>query len=61
MFFTFFYISRRKFWFRANFRFPVFDGFTRFGCPVHNLSISGKCLCVSDKYFVASVAQELHA
>ena len=29
--FTFFYISRRKYWFRANFRFPVFDGFTRFG------------------------------
>ena len=28
---TFFYISRRKYWFRANFRFPVFDGFTRFG------------------------------
>ena len=30
-FFTFFYINRRKYWFRANFRFPVFDGFTRFG------------------------------
>ena len=29
--FTFFYISRRKYWFGANFRFPVFDGFTRFG------------------------------
>ena len=29
--FTFFYVSRRKYWFRANFRFPVFDGFTRFG------------------------------
>ena len=29
--FTFFYISRRKYWFRANFRFPFFDGFTRFG------------------------------
>ena len=28
---TFFYISRRKYWFRANFRFPVFNGFTRFG------------------------------
>ena len=30
-FFTLFYISRRKYWFRANFRFPVFDGFTCFG------------------------------
>ena len=29
--FTFFYVSRRKYWFRANFRFPVFDGFTRCG------------------------------
>ena len=29
--FTFFYISRKKYWFCANFRFPVFDGFTRFG------------------------------
>ena len=28
--FTFFYINRRKYWFRANFRFPVFDGFTPF-------------------------------
>ena len=25
-FFTFFYISRRKYWFRTNFRFPVVDG-----------------------------------
>ena len=24
-------LSRRKYWFRANFRFPVFDGFRRFG------------------------------
>ena len=31
VFITFFYISRRKYWFRANFRFPVFDGFARFG------------------------------
>ena len=30
-FFTFFYIRRRKYRFRANFQFPVFDGFTRFG------------------------------
>ena len=29
--FTLFYISRRKYWFREYFRFPVFDGFTRFG------------------------------
>ena len=29
--FTFFYISRRKYWFHANFQFPVFNGFTRFG------------------------------
>ena len=28
---TFFYLNRRKYWFRANFRFPVFDGFVRFG------------------------------
>ena len=28
--FTFFYISRKKYWFRANFRFLVFDGFTHF-------------------------------
>ena len=31
VFFTYFYVSRRKYWFRANFRFPVFDGFIRFG------------------------------
>ena len=30
-YFTFFYINRRKHWFRQNFRFPVFDGFIRFG------------------------------
>ena len=29
--FTFFYINRRKYCFRANFRFVAFDGFTRFG------------------------------
>ena len=29
-FFTFFYINRRKYWFRANFRLPIFDGLTRF-------------------------------
>ena len=25
--FNFFYIDRRKYWFRPNFRLPVFDGF----------------------------------
>ena len=30
-FFTFFYIRRRKYRFRANFRFPVFDRLTCFG------------------------------
>ena len=33
------------------------------GCPDHDLTISGKslpiCLCVCDKNFVATVAQEL--
>ena len=29
--FAFSYISRRKYWFCANFQFPVFDGFTHFG------------------------------
>ena len=28
-------------------------------CLEHDLTISGKCLCVCDKNFVASVAQEL--
>ena len=31
--FTFFYVNRKKDWFHANFRFSVFDGFTRFGMP----------------------------
>ena len=57
-----FYI-KRKCCNRENFHFPVFDGFTRSGCPEHNLTISGKCLsaclCVCDKNFVASVAKEL--
>ena len=54
-FFTFLYINRRKYWFLASFRLPVFDGFA------HDLTISGKCLsvCVCDKNFVASVAIEL--
>ena len=29
------------------------------GCPEHDFTISGKCLRVCDKKFVASVAQEL--
>ena len=30
-FYFFFYINRSKYWFRANLRYPVFDGFTRSG------------------------------
>ena len=30
-FFTFFYVCRRKYWFRKNIWLLVFDGFTRFG------------------------------
>ena len=30
-FFTFLYINRRKYWFLASFRLPVFDGFAHFG------------------------------
>ena len=65
-FFTFFYTSR----FRANFRFPVLDGFKRFvmswkrfdyfwkmsDCLVICLRV---CLCVCDINFVASVIREL--
>ena len=29
------------------------------GCPEHDLSISGKCLSVCNKNFVANVTQEL--
>ena len=29
------------------------------GCPEHDLTVSGKCLSVCDKNFVASVSQEL--
>ena len=65
--FTFFYINRRKYWFRANFRFSVFDGFTRFGmswtrfdyfwrmCVCLSVCVS---LCVCDKNFVTSVARD---
>ena len=45
-FFTFFYINRRTYWFRKNFLFGVFDGFTLLGCLEHDLSISEKCLSV---------------
>ena len=31
LFFTFFYINRRKYWFLLNFWLPVSDRFTRFG------------------------------
>ena len=67
-FLTFFYIDRRKYWFRANFRFPVFDRFTRFGMSWTRFDYFWKmsvCLsvcvsvCVCDKNFVASVAREL--
>ena len=61
-FFTFFYINRRKYWFCANFWFPVFDGFacfviswTRFDYFWKNVSVS---VCIWQK-IVASVAQEL--
>ena len=59
--FTFFCINRRKYWFRAKFRLPVFDGFKLLGCSEHDLIISGKCqsVCVCKKHFVASVAREL--
>ena len=30
-FFTFFWVNRRKYWFRKNFRLPFFDGFACFG------------------------------
>ena len=29
------------------------------GCPEHDFTISGKCMCVCDKNFVANVAQKL--
>ena len=29
------------------------------GCPEHELTISGKCLSIYDKSFVASVARQL--
>ena len=57
-FFTLFYINRKKYWFRANFRLLVFDGFTRFGMSWKWiwLFLENVCLFVSDKNFVACVA-----
>ena len=61
--FTFFYISRRKYWFRANFLFLILMDLHVLGCPEHDFTMPGKCLsvcvCVCDKNFVASVAREL--
>ena len=61
LFFTFFYINRRKHWFRANLWFPVFGRFMFW--DVLNTTISGKCLsfrlCVCDRNLVASVTREL--
>ena len=54
--FAFFCLHRKKYCFRQNFWFSVFDGFSRFGIPEHDLSISGKglsvCLhvCVREKF-----------
>ena len=54
-------------WFRTNFRFLI--DLQVLGRPEHDLNIYGKCLsiyvfvcirlCVCDKNFVASIAQEL--
>ena len=63
--FTFFYISRRKYWFRASFQFPVFDECTCFGMSWTRLNYFWKmsvCLCVCvcvTKKFVTSIAREL--
>ena len=60
IFFAFFYINRRKYSFRANFPFPVFDGFTHFGCPEDDLTIFGKSLSVYLwQNFLACVVREL--
>ena len=44
--FTFFYTSRRKYWFRENFRFRFSMDLHVLGCPEHDLTIFGKCLSV---------------
>ena len=61
-FFTFLYINKRKHRFRANFRLPVFDEFTRFGMSWTRFDYFWKmsiCLCKGDKNFVVSVARKL--
>ena len=64
--FTFFYIKRRKHWFRGNFRFPFFIGFIRFGISWILFDYFWKmsvclcaclCVCVCYKNFVSSVAR----
>ena len=44
--FTFFYINRRKYWFRVNFRLQFLYDLYALRCPEHDLTISGKCLSV---------------
>ena len=63
-FFTFFYVCRRKYWFRKNIWLLVFDGFTRFGMSwtgfdYFGIILMSVCLCVCKKRFVASVDREL--
>ena len=59
--FTFFNINRRKYWFRANFRLPVFFyGFTHFAMSWTRFGNFWKMsACVSGKKFVPNVAREL--
>ena len=49
--FTFFYVNKSKYWFRENFRLPVFDGFTRFGNTIW-MFMENFCLpvCVWQKF-----------
>ena len=61
--FNFFYINRRKNWLRENFRFPVFDGFKRFGMSWSRFDYFWKkpvCLRVYGKNFVASLPQKFY-
>ena len=48
--FTFFYINRRKYWFRANFRFPISDFWWIYTFwdvkSEQDFTVSGKCLSV---------------
>ena len=60
--FIFFYVSRRMYWFRANFRFPDFDGFIHFEMSRTRFYYFQKmsiCLCVCDKKFMESVTQKV--